>query len=76
MLKESYNILCVFIEITGKKIVIWDAGITAFAVPTLYFICTTALTLSVLIAVYIEFLFWVNTLMEKMDATSVKSGRS
>jgi hypothetical protein len=46
MLKESYNILCLFIEITEKKIVIWDAGITVFAVPTLFFGCTTALTLS------------------------------
>ena len=55
-------------------IVILDAGVTVFAVPTFFFSCTTALTLFILIAVYIDFLLWVNTLMEEMDATSLKSG--
>ena len=72
MLKETDNILYLFVEITEKKIVIWDAGITVFAVPTLFFSCTTALTLFFLITVYIEFLLWAKTLMEKMDATSIK----
>lgn len=65
-----------FIEITEKKIVIWDAGITVFAVLTLVFSCNTALALFILIAVCTEFVLWVNTLMEEMDAISLKSGCS
>jgi len=57
-----------------KIIVIWDAGTTVFAVPSLFCSYSTALTLFILIAVYIDFLLWVNTLMEEMDATSLKSG--
>jgi hypothetical protein len=37
MLKETNYILYVFIEITEKKIVIWDAAITVLAVPALFF---------------------------------------
>jgi hypothetical protein len=76
-IKHLKKILYVFIKIKKKKkIIIWDAGITVFAVPTLFFSCTRALTLFILITVYIDFLLWVNTLMEEMDATSLKSGRS
>jgi hypothetical protein len=36
-LKETDYILYLLIEITEKKIVIWDAGITELAVPALFF---------------------------------------
>ena len=74
MLKKQ-TMMCVFLLKSQKrKFVIWGAEITVFAVPILFFSCTTALTLFVLITVYIEFLLCVNTLMEEMDATSIKSG--
>lgn len=39
-----------------------------------FFSFTPALTLFVLVAVYIEFLLWAMTVMEEMEAASIKSG--
>jgi len=75
MLKKQTTFCVCLLKSQKRKFGIWDAGITVFAVPTLFFSCTTALTFFV-IDVYIEFLLWVNTLMEEMDATSIESGLS
>ena len=74
MLKKQTTFCMCLLKSQKRKFVIWDAGISVFAVRTLFFSCTTALTLFSLIDIYIEFLLWISTLMEEMDATSIKSG--
>jgi len=74
MLKKQTTFCMCLLKSQKRKFVIWDPGITVFAVPTLFFSCTTALAVFILIDIYMEFLLWVSTLMEEMDATSIKSG--